>query len=90
MNLRFPSGHGFTSSDYLIRQFFCKSIYFRDPNGLYLEYSVTTLEYSEEKPFLEDPDPTVAAREVLGDKMDKFKAKFREEHDFVDAGNSKP
>lgn len=74
----------------VIDHFFCKSIYFRDPNGIYLEYSVTTLEYNENKPFLEDPDPTVAARAVLGEKMDKFKTQFREGHDFVDAGNSKP
>ena len=71
----------------VIDHFFCKSIYFRDPNGIYLEYSVTTMEYTENKPFLEDPNPTKAAREILGGKLDKFKVQFREGHDFVDSGN---
>ncbi|MDT8397053.1 MAG: VOC family protein [Pseudomonadales bacterium] len=73
----------------VIDHFFCKSIYFRDPNGLYLEYSVTTLEYTENTPFLEDPNPVREAVKVLGDKMEKYKTKFREGHDFVDAGNKK-
>ena len=71
----------------VIDHFFCKSIYFRDPNGIYLEYSVTTMDYREDKPFLEDPDPTDVAKNVLGDKLEKFKSQFREGHDFVDAGN---
>lgn len=70
----------------VIDHFFCKSIYFRDPNGLYLEYSVSTMEYSENKPFLEDPEPTEAARRVLGDKIEKYKTKFREGHNFDDTG----
>lgn len=74
----------------VIDHFFCKSIYFRDPNGIYLEYSVTTMEYSETSPFLEDPSPTAAAREVLGRKLDKFKVQFREGHDFLDAGDRRP
>lgn len=69
----------------VIDHFFCLSIYFRDPNGLYLEYSVTSMEYNEDKPFLEDPDPTDAARKVLGDKIAKYKTKFREGHNFDDA-----
>jgi len=68
----------------VIDHFFCLSIYFRDPNGLYLEYSVTTMEYNDDNPFLEDPEPTDAARKVLGDKIDKYKTKFREGHDFND------
>jgi len=68
----------------VIDHFFCLSIYFRDPNGLYLEYSVTTMEYNEDNPFLEDPEPTNAARKVLGDKIAKYKTKFREGHDFDD------
>jgi catechol 2,3-dioxygenase-like lactoylglutathione lyase family enzyme len=68
----------------VIDHFFCKSIYFRDPNGLYLEYSATTMEYTEEKPFLEDPEPTDAARKVLGDKIDNYKSIFREGHNFDD------
>lgn len=71
----------------VIDHFFCKSIYFRDPNGIYLEYSVSTLDYTEEKPFLEDPNPTEKAREVLGVKLEKYKTQFREDHDFVDRGN---
>lgn len=74
----------------VIDHFFCKSIYFRDPNGIYLEYSVTTMDYTEDKPFLEDPNPTQIAKEVLGEKLEKFKTQFREGHDFVDAGNKKP
>lgn len=70
----------------VIDHFFCKSIYFRDPNGLYLEYSVSTMEYSENKPFLEDPEPTEAARRVLGEKIEKYKTKFREGHNFDDTG----
>lgn len=71
----------------VIDHFFCKSIYFRDPNGLYLEYSATTMEYNEEKPFLEDPEPVAEARRVLGAKIEAYKVKFREGHDFVDVGN---
>jgi len=43
------------------------------------------MEYNEDKPFLEDPDPTDAARKVLGDKIAKYKTKFREGHNFDDA-----
>ena len=68
----------------VIDHFFCKSIYFRDPNGLYLEYSASTMEYNEENPFLEDPEPTNAACEVLGDKIEKYKTKFREGHNYDD------
>jgi catechol 2,3-dioxygenase-like lactoylglutathione lyase family enzyme len=78
--------HGIAVTN-VIDHFFCKSIYFRDPNGIYLEYSVTTMEYSEAQPFLEDPDPTRVAREVLGEKLDRFRVEFREGHEFVDAGN---
>lgn len=73
----------------VIDHFFCKSIYFRDPNGLYLEYSATTLEYHEERPFLEDPEPLEGAVNVLGDKLAKYRTQFRDGHDFVDAGNKK-
>ena len=69
----------------VIDHFFCKSIYFRDPNGIYLEYSATTMKYDKDEPFLEDPEPTETAREVLGDKLDKYKTKFREGHNFDDA-----
>ncbi len=69
----------------VIDHFFCLSIYFRDPNGLYLEYSVTTMEYNEDNPFLEDPEPTDAARKALGDKIANYKTKFREGHNFDDA-----
>ena len=68
----------------VIDHFFCKSIYFRDPNGLYLEYSATTMKYDEDDPFLEDPEPTDAARKVLGDKLEKYETKFREGHNFDD------
>jgi catechol 2,3-dioxygenase-like lactoylglutathione lyase family enzyme len=68
----------------VIDHFFCLSIYFRDPNGLYLEYSTTTMEYTEDNPFLEDPEPIDAARKVLGDKIEQYKTKFREGHDFDD------
>lgn len=68
----------------VIDHFFCKSIYFRDPNGIYLEYSATTMEYNENKPFLEDPKPTAAACKVLGDKQEKYKSIFREGHIFDD------
>lgn len=80
--------HGVSVTN-VIDHFFCKSVYFRDPNGLYLEYSATTLEYSENKPFLEDPQPTKAAINVLGEKITHYKTQFREGHDFVDAGNKK-
>ncbi len=58
----------------------CWSIYFEDPNGIYLEYSVDTAEYSEEKPFLEDHDPLPEARRVLGDKYEEKLIRFREGH----------
>jgi catechol 2,3-dioxygenase-like lactoylglutathione lyase family enzyme len=68
----------------VIDHFFCKSIYFRDPNGIYLEYSATTMEYNEVNPFLEDPEPTDEAIKVLGDKLENYKTKFREGHNFDD------
>lgn len=74
----------------VIDHFFCKSIYFKDPNGMHLEYSVYTHPCSEEEPFLEDAEPVPSARAYLGDKMEKFKVKFREGHDFVDKREREP
>ncbi|WP_281301948.1 MULTISPECIES: VOC family protein [unclassified Iodidimonas] len=73
----------------VIDHFFCKSIYFRDPNGLYLEYSSSTIEYHEDKPFLEDPEPLDEAVKALGNKLSDYKTQFREGHNFVDPNNKK-
>lgn len=73
----------------VIDHFFCKSIYFKDPNGIHLEFATSTLPMTVEQPFLEDPEPVPAAREVLGDQVEKYGVSFREGHDFVAKGGSK-
>ncbi len=56
----------------VINHFFCKSIYFKDPNGIHLEFSVYTAPCTKEEPFLQDPDPTPATRAHLGEKQEKL------------------
>ncbi|MCZ6859442.1 MAG: VOC family protein [Alphaproteobacteria bacterium] len=62
--------HGVDVSE-VINHFFCKSIYFKDPNGIYLEYSVHTGEWTAANPFLQDADPVPAARDHLGTKQEE-------------------
>lgn len=68
----------------VIDHFFCKSLYFKDYNGMYLEFAVSSVNYTAETPFLEDAHPVPAALNHLGDKQKKFFRQFREGHDFVD------
>ena len=71
--------HGVEVSD-VVDHFFCKSIYFRDPNGVYLEYAFYTQEWTSQMPFLQDPHPVPAAQEHLGAKQDKFLIKMDAGH----------
>jgi len=67
--------HGVEVSD-VIDHFFCNSIYFRDPNGIYLEYAVYVADCRPEHPFLQDANPTPAARDHLGVKQEQFLLDF--------------
>ncbi|MDH3236048.1 MAG: VOC family protein [Alphaproteobacteria bacterium] len=55
----------------VIDHFFCKSIYFKDPNGIYLEYSAYTGEWTAANPFLQDAAPVPAALDHLGPKQEE-------------------
>ncbi len=67
--------HGVKVTD-VIDHFFCKSIYFRDPNGVYLEYSWYSGAWTGDRPFLQDENPVPAARTHLGAKQDKYLRHF--------------
>ncbi len=69
----------------VINHFFCKSIYFRDPNGIHLEFAVFLHPCSEEQPFLQDPEPTPATRAHLGDKLERFRVGHEQRAEFGSA-----
>jgi len=60
--------HGVDVSE-VVDHFFTKSIYFRDPNGIYMEYSVYSGNWTAETPFLQDAQPVPSALRHLGDKQ---------------------
>lgn len=66
--------HGVEVSD-VVDHFFCKSIYFKDPNGIYMEYAFYTGEWTAETPFIQDANPVPSAAEHLGAKQDEFLVK---------------
>ena len=63
--------HGVEVSE-VVDHFFCRSIYFKDPNGIYMEYAFYTGEWTAEKPFIQDANPVPSAAEHLGTKQDEF------------------
>ena len=71
--------NGVSVSD-VVDHWFCKSIYFRDPNGVYMEYSWYTDRWTADKPFLQDAAPVPAARRHLGAKQEKFLRSFEAGH----------
>lgn len=71
--------HGVEVSD-VIDHFFCKSIYFRDPNGVYLEYSWYSGPWTSDRPFLQDEHPVPAALKHLGPKQDEYLLHFEAGH----------
>lgn len=76
---RHLESHGVEVSD-VIDHFFTKSIYFRDPNGCYMEFSAYTAVCKPDEPFLQDANPVPAAIKHLGDKQKKFLLKFEAGH----------
>jgi catechol 2,3-dioxygenase-like lactoylglutathione lyase family enzyme len=76
---RHLEAHGVAVSE-IIDHCFCKSIYFRDPNGVYLEYSWYAGDWSEDRPFLQDANPVPAARRHLGAKQEQFLHHFEAGH----------
>ncbi|MDB5872853.1 MAG: Glyoxalase/bleomycin resistance protein/dioxygenase [Ramlibacter sp.] len=80
--------HGVKVSD-VIDHLFCKSIYFSDPNGVYMEYSVYTGNWTFETPFLQDANPVPSARKLFGDRYDKELRHFTAGHvDTYQAGQT--
>ncbi len=71
--------HGVKVSD-VVNHFFCKSIYFRDPNGVFMEYSVYTGNWTFETPFLQDANPVPAARAHFGSRYDEQLLNFTAGH----------
>ncbi len=64
----------------VVDHLFCKSIYFRDPNGVFMEYSVYTGDWTFETPFLQDANPVPAARQQFGARYDKELRHFTAGH----------
>jgi catechol 2,3-dioxygenase-like lactoylglutathione lyase family enzyme len=62
--------HGVDVSE-VVDHFLCKSIYFKDPNGIYMEFSAYSGEWTAANPFLQDAAPVPAARDHLGSKQDE-------------------
>jgi len=60
----------------VINHFFCKSIYFKDPNGIHLEYSVYLEPCTPEQPFLQDENPVPSAQRILGNKQDQYLLRY--------------
>ncbi len=58
--------HGVDCSD-VVDHLFCKSIYFNSPEGHYLEYAVYSRNWTPERPFLQDRQPTPAALRAIGE-----------------------
>jgi catechol 2,3-dioxygenase-like lactoylglutathione lyase family enzyme len=71
--------HGVEVSD-VVDHLFCKSIYFRDPNGVFMEYSTYSGVWTKETPFLQDANPVPSARRHLGAKQEKFLRHFTAGH----------
>ena len=61
--------HGVKVSE-VVDHMFCRSIYFRDHNGIYLEYAVYVEQCRPDTPFLQDADPVPAALKHLGNKQE--------------------
>lgn len=60
---------------------YLKSIYTRDPNGIVVEVSCFVQPCNAAHPYIDDPDPTPAARAHLGDRFARFKTETKVRHE---------